>query len=125
VASVFGRDEQEGFKVIRFLIPIQTVSEANRRDHWAEKAKRAKLHRMTARICCPGADLPCLVTMTRCSPRALDDDNLRSALKHARDGIADKLGVDDRDPRVEWKYAQRQVKKNASEIGVLVEICPQ
>ena len=59
----------------------------------------------------PAFPLPCVVTMTRVSPRGLDDDNLRSALKATRDGIADKLGVDDRSPLVEWRYAQRQAKQ--------------
>lgn len=47
----------------------------------------------------------------------LDDDNLRSALKAVRDGIAEKLGIDDRDPRVEWRYGQRK-----GMVGVDVEL---
>jgi len=91
-------------------IPIKTVSEANQRCHWAVKAKRAKSQRDAAswaigwQVTHP---LPCTVTMIRIAPRSLDDDNLRGALKAARDGIADRLGVKDNDPRVKWEYGQR------------------
>lgn len=92
--------------MISVTIPIVTVSEANRRDHWRVKAKRVKAHRTAARLLCPVYPLPCIVTLTRVAPRALDDDNLRAALKSCRDGVADRLGIDDRDPRVEWRYGQ-------------------
>lgn len=36
----------------------------------------------------------------------MDGDNLQAACKGLRDGIADRLGVDDGDPRVTWHYAQ-------------------
>lgn len=48
------------------------------------------------------------MTLTRIAPRELDGDNLQSSLKACRDGVADWLGVDDRDPRVTWSYAQRR-----------------
>ncbi|PZR07065.1 MAG: hypothetical protein DI536_28835 [Archangium gephyra] len=43
---------------------------------------------------------PLVVRLVRVSPRDLDDDNLTSAFKSVRDGIAECIGVDDRDPRV-------------------------
>lgn len=92
------------------VLPVMTVSEANRRDHWAVKAKRAKRHRFVARALCPLHALPCVVRLTRLSTGTLDDDNLRGALKAVRDGVADALGVDDRDPRVVWEYAQERAK---------------
>lgn len=49
---------------------------------------------------------PVVVVMTRLSRGQLQDDNIYSALKHVRDGIADALGVDDADPRVTWRVAQ-------------------
>jgi hypothetical protein len=67
-------------------------------------------------------DQPLLVVMTRIAPRALDDDNLASALKHLRDGIADALGYDDRDPRVRYRCAQR--RGAVGEIGVEILIEP-
>jgi hypothetical protein len=64
--------------------------------------------------------LPCVVTLTRIAPRALDDDNLRGALKATRDEVAAWLLVDDRDPRVTWTYAERRgaVREYAVEVSV-------
>lgn len=105
------------------LLPIRTVSEINRREHWAVKAKRTKTHRSTAFHLTPAHPLPCVVTLTRIAPRALDDDNLRSALKAARDGIADRFFISDRDPRVSWRYAQRKgaPKEYAVEVAITTE----
>lgn len=103
---------------MRTFIPIKTVSEANRRDHWAKKAKRVKSQREAVYLACPKAEVPCVVTLTRVAPRSLDSDNLQSALKATRDSVAQRLGVDDADERVEWRYAQEKGK----EFGVVVEI---
>jgi hypothetical protein len=97
-------------------IPIRTQSEANLREHWAIKARRVREHRLMAFVVIKAAlngkkPLPCVVTLTRMSPRLLDDDNLRGALKATRDGIADWLGVDDRDPLIKWEYDQQQASK--------------
>jgi hypothetical protein len=61
------------------------------------------------------------VTMTRESAGSLDDDNLRGALKACRDGIADWLGINDNDKRVEWVYQQRQVPRGTYAVVVQVE----
>lgn len=102
-------------------LPIATVSEANRRDHWRVKAKRVKCHRMAAAAMCPLVPLPATVRLVRLSARVLDDDNLRGALKAVRDGVADRLGVDDRDPRVTWLYDQERGKPIGA---VRIEISP-
>lgn len=104
------------------VLPIKTVSEMNVRTHWAARAQRANLHRRTARALVKPHSLPCVVTLTRMSPGTLDDDNLRSAAKFCRDGIADALGVDDNDPRVEWRYEQEKVSRGT--YGVRVEVTP-
>lgn len=101
-------------------LPLRTVSEMNVRTHWATRAKRMKTARRTAAALCPTASLPCVVTMTRHSAGTLDDDNLRSALKAVRDGIADRLGVDDASPAVQWRYEQAACKRGT--YGVSVEI---
>lgn len=98
--------EESSTSFLRVVLPITTVSEANRRDHWATKARRAKAHRNVAWAMCPRYPVPCIVTLTRLAPRILDDDNLRGALKSTRDGVADRLGVKDNSPLVEWRYAQ-------------------
>lgn len=116
--------------LVSFTIPIRTVSEANARGHWAGKARRAKAHRFAAnahalahldartrRLVLEGG---CVVTLTRIAPRSLDSDNLATSQKSARDGIADALGIDDRDPRVTWQYAQE--KGEPGQYAVDVEI---
>lgn len=99
--------------VVEVELPLTTVSEANRRDHWAVKAGRAKGQRHGARFGLLATGIqapspPLVVELSRIAPRALDDDNLRGALKGVRDGVADWLGINDRDERVSWIY--RQIK---------------
>jgi hypothetical protein len=107
--------------VIRFTLPLHLPSVANLREHWAKRSKRAKVHRLWGFCASRRAqteaawpwpwqdDFESLeVTIRRVAPRALDDDNAASAAKGLRDGIADALGVDDRDPRVTWRYEQRK-----------------
>jgi hypothetical protein len=62
-----------------------------------------------------------MITLTRIAPRKLDTDNLVSACKGVRDGIADTLGVDDGDERITWKYAQRKGKPKQYAVEVEVE----
>lgn len=49
-----------------------------------------------------------VVRLVRVAPRQLDSDNAASAAKSVRDGVADALGVDDRDPRVVWLVDQER-----------------
>lgn len=102
-------------------LPVRIESVANKREHWARKAERTRQHRFAA-IAVPPHPVPCVVTLIRVAPRALDDDNLRSAFKALRDGIADRLGVNDRDPRVRWEYDQ--VRGKAKEYAARVVIRP-
>ena len=98
--------------MLTISIPIKLVSVANLRMHWAVKAKLAKSHR--SRV---GAFLrheapippttPLTVVLTRIAPRRLDSDNLASAFKACRDGIADWLEVDDGNQGIQWVYEQR------------------
>jgi hypothetical protein len=102
-------------------LPLRTVSEMNVRTHWSARAKRMKTARRTAAALCPASALPCTVTMTRHSAGTLDDDNLRSALKGVRDGIADRLGVDDASPAVEWRYEQAKAKRGEYAVHIRIE----
>ena len=102
--------------------PVRLRSVANMREHWAAKAKRAKAHRVIGRNAGKGWKLlPCRVTLTRIAPRALDGDNLQSAFKAMRDGVADALGVDDAEPRVEWRYAQERGRVKEYAVTVKIE----
>lgn len=101
---------------------VRLPSAANLREHWAVRAKHAKAHRLLGRsMAVSNAWLPCVVTLTRVAPRKLDGDNLQRAFKSIRDGIADKLGVDDRDARIEWRYAQASDAR-PKHYAILVEV---
>lgn len=117
--------------MISVTIPIRTVSEANAHEHWRVRQRRAKQQRETARIVLANvvssaptryAGLPLIVTLTRIAPRALDSDNLSGSQKHIRDGVADWLGIDDRDPRIEWRYAQERGAPKT--YAVRIEVSP-
>ena len=129
--------------MIRWEIPLKTVSEANSREHWHKAAKRHTQQQWFVR-CLFNSELRvlperCEITLTRISPRALDSDNLQSSMKFIRDEVAacmfpDKVveyqgkirgklvknkGHADSDPRVTWKYAQEKGKIQ----GIRIEIC--
>lgn len=127
------------------VVPIRTTSKTNDRDPWPVRAKKtkaerdatalvvltvagnrrmrleARVHKKAMRYSFAEAPLPCTVTLTRQSPRALDDDNVRGALKAVRDEVAAFLGVDDRDPRVRWEYAQEKTTAGTYGVRVLIE----
>ena len=118
--------------MVEVFIPLRTHSQVHgrKREHWARRAESVRQDRMLVwvymRDKAPPA-LPALVTLVRVSPRPLDTDNLRPALKQVRDEVAKWLGLpqtkrgqaDDRDPRVAWRY--QQGPRNAGEHGVLVQ----
>ena len=102
---------------------MELPSTANLRGSWRKHASRTQTHRRLGRVMlAPKFALHSValraalagdgitVRITRVAPRPLDDDNLASACKALRDGIADALRVfgvrDDRDARVRWQYAQ-------------------
>lgn len=91
-------------------------SRANERLHWRSAAtltarQRDLGRRMGQAMIGCGLTLPTTITLTRKGARLLDDDNLASAFKHVRDGIADACGVDDskRGP-ITWVYTQETGK---------------
>lgn len=108
--------------MISFSIPLKAPNTANLREHWSAKAKRAKAQRTKARLLCPHwTEGPLVVvTLTRVSTREADSDGVASSLKHVRDGIADRLRIDDGSPLIDWKYLQEKCK--AGEECVRVQI---
>lgn len=110
----------------RFEIPIRVNNPLNGAQYnWRAKAAVRKQARKLAQAFCRNSrmpkDLPATIILTRCGPnkRPMDEtDGLRAALKSVVDGIADYLGVDDADGRIEWQYRQRREK----EYGVMVEM---
>ncbi len=104
-----------------YAIPIRLWSTMNMREHWARRAKRSAQHRAAAIIIPKSACiLPAVVTITRVAPKPLDTDNLAASAKGLRDGIADRFGVKDNDPRIEWRYAQRRggVREYLAEVDI-------
>lgn len=93
-----------------YTLPLRVESVANLREHWSVKAKRAKAHRKAAIVVPAKLPLPTIVYLTRIAPRPLDDDNLASAFKALRDGIADRFGVPDNHPDLTFHYCQRKGK---------------
>lgn len=93
-------------------IHMKTGTGLNDRKHWRVKAKGVKTERIAVGWALVGAKrptLPCTMLLTRVAPsRGLDDDNLVGAMKGCRDAVAEWLGIDDRDPRVLWRYEQRR-----------------
>lgn len=97
---------------MNILVPIRIESVPNLREHWASKAKRWREQRASVwyslRAAKAPTTLPCVVTLTRVAPRALDSDNAVSGMKGARDAVADWLMVNDNDSRITWQYGQRK-----------------
>jgi len=109
-------------------LPLALPSAANLREHWAARHRRVQRVRglvyqaVAAALGGRRPALPLTVLLVRISPRALDDDNLRGALKAAQDGTSDALGVDDRDPQVTW--LQRQEKGRPRQRGLRISLVP-
>lgn len=99
--------------IIKF--PIKTVSEANRREHWAAKNKRLVKQKADFRLLWRShrirALLPVEIVFTRFSCRVLDDDNLRSAFKAIRDVVAQEIGIDDGSELLNFVYRQEKIDK--------------
>jgi len=116
---------------LKYTIHVRTLSEANRRDHWAVKMKRTALQKKLAWFYSHDQINKALtqgvlfsysgvfkIKLTRLAQRLLDTDNLAGSMKAVRDGIAKALGRDD-GPRsgIEWVYDQRQDKvKNGVDV---------
>lgn len=117
----------EGAPIWVKTVPLVLDSRANTRGRSIAYAEKAKTHRTTGRLVAKAARLmspvvfalkgPLVVRIVRQAPRLLDDDNAVSSAKSLRDGIADGLGVDDRDSRVTYVVDQEKSKTT----GVLVE----
>jgi hypothetical protein len=113
---------------ITLTVPVQVVSEANTREHWAAKYRRADSQRTALIFAWNSAGLSLghkpnvsggvRVKWVKLGGKKLDDDNLHNAFKALRDCLAGWLGLDDGNERVSWKYAQEP----GGDVGVRVEI---
>lgn len=116
---------------VEFTVPIQVVSEANRRgEHWSKQHARFKEQEMAVIACWAASPISSrltfskvIVTITKLGGRKLDGDNLQSSGKHVRDTIAALLGVDDGSDSVVWAYRQETAGAGSSSpVGVRVRI---
>lgn len=126
--------------LIEIVLPIKTVSELNCSEHWTVKYKRHKQQQFFTRLAMKKylpIQLPCLIILTRLSPRHLDGDNLVGSFKYIRDEISECLlpekaktyinkkgrvqqikGRADDDERLTWEYNQEKSKTT----GIRVQI---
>lgn len=108
----------EPFHVLE--LPFVTASRANdhRSNHWAARARTSAAHRMGTQLALAKLRTHLrrqlepsglVVRVVRIAPRRLDShDNVGMALKAVCDGVADALGVNDRDPRLVLQPDQEQ-----------------
>lgn len=105
---------------------FQIPSASNMREHHMVRARRVKAQRQAAYVLArllPRWSAPLTVSLLRISPRLLDSDNLVSAFKAVRDGIADGLGVSDAaNSGVTWLYDQVRRCDTASRHAVSVRV---
>lgn len=126
--------------IYEWELPIKTVSEFNSSEHWSSKSRRHRQQQFFVKLSyqriCTEMALPCVITLTRLSPRLLDSDNLGGALKYVRDEIAECIlphtgglyktrtgwrrmkGHADSDPRLTWQYEQEQTKSYGIRIRI-------
>jgi hypothetical protein len=127
--------------LIRWELPLKTVSESNKSEHWTVASRRHRQQQFFVRLLFQRnrrpIPQPCIITLTRISPRFLDaEDNLPMSMKWIRDEIGSHLfphkvveyktksgriarnkGHADASPDVVWRYAQEKGKS-----GVRIEI---
>lgn len=100
----------------RWTAEMRMPSLANSRGHWRAHAtlratQRGLAKELTEQCCIArynALERGLVVAMVRISPKFLDSDNVTGATKCVRDGIAEALGIDDRDPRVLWLPTQQE-----------------
>ncbi len=116
---------------LQVKIPIKTVAESNKSEHWATKSKRHKKQQGMITYLLSSKEkppwFPVKVTLTRIAPRSLDSqDNLPMSFKWIVDAISEWLipglakGRADSDCRIVWDY--KQEKGAVKEYAIKIEI---
>lgn len=112
---------------IEFVIYVQKdlIKENNRGgEHWTKTKKRHDNQKLLVRASMKHylfeeIPRPCIVTMTRISPRQMDDDNLIQAFKWIKDELASIIidqfkqfrpGTCDNNNKISWEYKQKKGK---------------
>lgn len=131
----------EGSPIV-WEIPIKTVSEANKSEHWSVSSKRHQSQQYFIRrqflVDPVPITLPCTIKLVRLSSRFLDkEDNLPMSFKWIRDEISECIfpekgvryvdkkgqfrtlkGRADDSPLIRWEYDQEKSKTP----GIRIEI---
>lgn len=120
-----------GFRAAVTVQGCAVVSEANRRDHWAQKRARARVQQgfTLATLATLGTDAkhrlqdsPAIrVRLVRLGGKMLDTDNLAGGFKAIRDQIAKWLKVDDGSDRFRWDYNQEPAKEKGFRIEFMAD----
>lgn len=122
-------------QVLTVNVPVETVSELNRRDHWSARHRRAKQQKeltllllRTAKVDRASLRPPFVVTMTRVAPGVIrDSDNLASSTKAIRDAIALYLQIDDADvldgATATWIVNQEKGRSYSLKISIAAASC--
>ena len=115
---------------------LKTVSESNvvSSQHWGARKTRAKKQRepVCEQLAKLWTERPpitegylLVITITRMSPRLLDSgDNVSGSQKHVKDGIADWLKTNDRNPLILWRFEQQKHPQYAVKIHIEPECSP-
>jgi hypothetical protein len=121
---------RDGHQLLRLRLPLAVETEANKRgDHWSKFRKRNNEQRLIVRLKAgeggrgpPSRDQRIMVRIVVERPRELDSDNLSTAVKSVRDGVADWLSREkhDADPLTVWRV---EYAKAGMEM-VLIEVIP-
>lgn len=113
---------------MQYTLPIRLQSEQNRRDHWRVVAKRKQeqhaLTRNLLRRDCTVWAVPATVTFRRIAWARFDSDAVPAACKYVRDAIAALFGIDDADPRIEWRYEPCEISRKRAGLVVRIESRP-
>jgi hypothetical protein len=122
--------------VISITLPLRLTNPLNNAQGFSKgavfkKSRERKAKRGAARMCTAtharevkgwlAAGQRVEVTITRVSPRAFDSDGAVASAKSIRDGIADALGVNDNDARIEWKVTQQRGQPREYAVRITIE----
>jgi len=112
-------------------VPVKTVSEKNRREHWSKRDRRVRAQKEIVWVYLARAaalrlfiaatrEQELAIRLVRIAPRLLDaGDNDAVALSAVRDTVAKMFGRDDgASGRITWTYGQEKAKT----YGVRVEV---
>jgi hypothetical protein len=120
---------RDGHQLLRLRLPLAVETEANKRgDHWSKFRKRNNEQRLVVRLKAgeggrspPPHSQRVMVRIVVERPRELDSDNLSTAVKSLRDGVADWLArpSHDADPLTAWRVEYLKATSDHVTIEVL------